>query len=151
MVFLCLWTVEFVIWCLRMSTICCIAVLPWQLQHTNRGITALFILAFWNVFTHLCHVIIGSHITTVIVESSDVKVLWDLNIYTDHFLFARFPDMSCGNRWMSEDDADYWCCSSFGLRCFCKGNWKDWGIQGLIDWNLGGKWNVRYLLEAWVA
>ena len=33
------------------------------------------------------------HIPTAVVENSDVKILWDFNIYTDHFLAARHPDI----------------------------------------------------------
>ena len=33
------------------------------------------------------------HIPSAVVESSDVKLLWDFNIYTDHVLAARRPDI----------------------------------------------------------
>ena len=33
------------------------------------------------------------HIPSAVVESSDVKLLWDFNIYTDHVLAARHPDI----------------------------------------------------------
>ena len=33
------------------------------------------------------------HIPSAVVESSDVKLLWDFNIYTDHILAARHPDI----------------------------------------------------------
>jgi len=34
-----------------------------------------------------------NHIPSNVVESSDVKVLWEFNIYTDRFLSVRHPDI----------------------------------------------------------
>ena len=59
---LCLWTVEFAVWCLSMWTICWVAVHLLQLPCTNKDmidLQILFIGVFWNVLTNLSHIIIG--------------------------------------------------------------------------------------------
>ena len=33
------------------------------------------------------------HVPTSVVENNDMKVLWDVNIYTDHLITARCPDI----------------------------------------------------------
>ena len=38
------------------------------------------------------------HIPIAVVENSNVKVLWDFNIYTDRFLTARRPDIVVVNK-----------------------------------------------------
>ena len=36
------------------------------------------------------------HIPTAVLESSDVKLLWDFNIYTDHILYSCSAPRYCG-------------------------------------------------------
>ena len=39
-----------------------------------------------------------NHIPVAVVENSNVKVLWDFNIYTDHFVTACRPDIVVVNK-----------------------------------------------------
>ena len=50
----------------------------------------------WSILKHFNYTVSRNywdHVPTSVVENNDMKVLWDFNIYTDHLITARHPDI----------------------------------------------------------
>ena len=61
----------------------------------NRDMTelpALFTGAYWSSLNSKCHNY-WDYTPTLVVKDSVVKIPWDFNIFTDHYLIAHRPDI----------------------------------------------------------